>query len=235
MPPPSPNVGPRWFSLDLQLVRSRTGSATARYSGPVINGTLFGVMAIRFLVGAGVATGLHNGGLVVVGLTMGCFSSMMWFLGWAGLRPVVLDRSELRIPAGLRGLVRIPLGDVAGIGLAVAAGSPRTGWALTVWTTEGRIVRAANLSARGTAGALLAESPVGLLTQDIWSRVAGSQGPTGALVIQEAQRHPHRHGNVTPVSVWDPSTAQVVDINSHSSIVEHLGDYTIDSPALSES
>jgi hypothetical protein len=193
------------------------------FTGIVINGILFSAMAIGFLVGAAVS-GFHNGGLVVVGVLMAIFAAMMWLLGWSGMRSVVLDPSGLKMPIGFKGTTKIPLGDVCGIGLAIVARAPKMGWALTVWTTEGVVVRSANVAARGTAMALLAESPAGRMTQDIWSRIAGSQGPNGALVVQEAQRHSNHHGNVVPAAAWDPSTGHVVDVNAQSSIVEEVDD-----------
>jgi hypothetical protein len=197
----------------------------------VINGSFFGVLAIGFLIGAA-ATGFHGGGLIVVAVMLGIFSLMMWSVSWAGLRPVVLDRDELRVPLGFKRVIRIPLGQVTGIGLTIATASAKAGWALTVWAGNGRVVRSANISARGTAGALLASSQAGNVTQEMWSRIAGYQGPAGALLTQNAQRHPHMHGQITPLSVWDPSSGQIVDVNAITSVVEHLYHEDAESSAL---
>jgi hypothetical protein len=114
-------------------------------------------------------------------------------------RVVVLTSTELRMPRRKKG--RIPLGDVAGVGLAMQRGS----WGLMVWRSDGSHEYAGGLQTKEQAAAP-ERTRVGVAATEVYRYVLARQGLDGPLAQRALQRDPLVSRYSAFTRFWDPAT-----------------------------
>jgi|HubBroStandDraft_6_1064221.scaffolds.fasta_scaffold483682_1 hypothetical protein len=121
-------------------------------------------------------------------------------------RAVVLTPTELRMPQRKQG--RIPLDDVAGVGLALQQGTYGRGgmWGMMVWRSDGSHVWAGDIQ-RKAALATPERTRVGIAATQVYRYVLAHQGPDGLLAQRAVQRNPHFSRYSAYTRFWDPATA----------------------------
>lgn len=113
-------------------------------------------------------------------------------------RVVILTPAELRMPRRKKG--RIPLDDVAGVGLAMQRGA----WGLMVWRSDGSHVYARGLQTKVKLAAP-ERARAGVGATEVYRYVLAHQGPAGLLARRALQRDPYVSRYSAFTRFWDPA------------------------------
>lgn len=144
---------------------------------------------------------LRHGSVVVtavsgsLALLFGLFA--LWFVFWAA-RPVTLTGTTLLLPRALRSYRRIPLADVAAVGMVYVQGFRYRQWDPHVWLGDGGSVVIPGRRLQGQppphrpgdddlAWAAIASSPAGQMCLRIRAAALAVQGPDGPLGLDDVR------------------------------------------------
>ena len=151
-----------------------------------------------------------GGDSAVVVVVSGCLAALcglfaVWFVAWVA-RPLALTETALLLPRALRSYRRLPLADIAAVGMVYVRGSRFTQWEPQVWLRDGSRVALPGRRFQGQpparrpgdkepAWSAIADSPAGRMCLRIRQAGLAVQGPYGPLALDTV---PYRDNGAAP-------------------------------------
>ena len=194
----------------LPVTTSTSVGGTIRFR-PIGYGLVRGYLISAFVIGGllTVAGAVERNGTAP--LIAGCLILLMAAaFGYAMLptsvRSIVVSPSEVVLPVMARAKVRVPIGDVRGVGLVCMAGGRFTVWRLVVWDGMGTPVSCTAFIANKGPNVLMEKQRVGVRTQNLYNTIIDRQGQLGTLRSSALQLQGPIAALPRVIAVWDPST-----------------------------
>ena len=158
-------------SFALYVPSAWTGLTSGEVSDPVVRSTMAMMVVVGTLAGA----------LVVTVAALAVWHPRMF------TRTVVLTPSTVTTPSA-RGR-KVPLDQICGVGLVLQRVGNRPGgmWMLTLWTLDGKTVRAGTLL-RKQQMQHVEDTTIWHAARVVHAYVTAQQGPVGALARQQRQQ-----------------------------------------------